>query len=130
MQIRMQIGMQQRQRQKVSDTEQRIENRLVELHRSMVEVQSPESNPVGNSDGRYAPEGNTSSVIDGLTISRAQSVASSSAKVRRRIHMAMGKPRKMSKIAKIITGEKEKSHRWRQKHRKMAEKVLKHKTFS
>jgi len=65
----------------VSEAAQRIENRLVELHRSMVEVQSPESNPVGNSDGRYAPEGNTSSVIDGVTISRAQSVASSSAKL-------------------------------------------------
>jgi len=36
----------------------------------------------------------------------------------------------MAKKAKIITGEKEKSHRWRQKHRKKAAKVLKLKTFS
>lgn len=37
--------------------------------------QSPES-MFGNSDGRYAPMGNTSSVIDGDAVSRAQSVAS------------------------------------------------------
>lgn len=30
----------------------------------------------GHSDGRYAPMGNTSSVIDGDAVSRAQSVAS------------------------------------------------------
>lgn len=82
----------------MSDAEQRIENRLAELHRSMVEVQSPESNPVGNSDGRYAPEGNTSSVIDGVTISRAQSVASSSAKVRQKVDLAMGKSLNRSKF--------------------------------
>ena len=49
---------------------------------------------------------------------------------RQKVDLTMGESRKMSKIAKIITGEKEKSHRWRQKHRKMAEKVLKLKTFS
>jgi len=31
----------------------------------MFKEQSPESNPVGNSDGRYAAEGIPSSVIDG-----------------------------------------------------------------
>ena len=47
MQIRMQIGMQQWQRQKVSDAEQRIENRLAELHRSDILNQSYTPN-VGN----------------------------------------------------------------------------------
>jgi hypothetical protein len=37
--------------------------------------QSPMSD-YGHSDGRYAPMGNTSSVIDGDAVSRAQSVAS------------------------------------------------------
>ena len=46
--------------------------------------QSPKSNLVGNSDGRYAPMGNTSSVIDGETVSRAQSVVSDTAKVQRK----------------------------------------------
>ncbi len=65
-------------KQKVSDAEQRIESRLAELNRSMVEKQSPKSD-YGNSDGSM-PE-DISSVIDGDTVSRAQSVASDAAKL-------------------------------------------------
>ena len=65
----------------MSDTEKRIEKRLAELNRPISEEQSPQSNLVGNSDGRYAPQGNTSSGIDISNVSRAQSVASTSAKI-------------------------------------------------
>lgn len=56
MQIRMQIGMQQWQRQKVSDTEQRIENRLVELHRSMVEDNSQSASASQVQGSIHTPE--------------------------------------------------------------------------
>ena len=56
MQIRMQIGMQQWQRQKVSDTEQRIENRLAELHRSMVEDNSQSASASQVQGSIHTPE--------------------------------------------------------------------------
>ena len=73
----------------MSDTEKRIEKRLAELYRPIGKEQSPQSNLVGNSDGRYAPQGNTSSGIGSSTASRAQSVASSGAKIRNKKETAM-----------------------------------------
>ncbi len=72
-------------KQKVSEAEQRIEKRLAELNRSIFEEQSPKSD-YGNSDGSM-PE-DISSVIDGDTVSRAQSVASSGAKINKKIQFS------------------------------------------
>lgn len=75
MQIRMQIGMQQWQRQKVSDAEQRIENRLAELHRSDILNQS------------YTP--NVGNLNESPTITGGHRGADSSAKLRQKVDLAM-----------------------------------------
>ena len=94
---------------KVSEAEQRIEKRLAELNRSMVEEQSPESNLVGNSDGSISKD--TSSVIDGDTVSRAQSAASSGAKVNKKFELTKKTKKKVQNlITKQRTNLAEVSH--------------------
>ena len=82
--------------QKVSEAEKRIESRLAELNRSKGEEQSPESN-LGNSDGRNTSIGNSSSVI-GDNASRAQSVASSGAKINKKLKSSKDLVEKMAKF--------------------------------
>ena len=80
---------------KVSDAAKQIDKRLAELNRPE-EEQSPKSNLVGNSSGRYAPNRNTSSVVGGDdTASRALS-ATPIAKVNKKLNPANDLVRKMA----------------------------------
>ena len=93
-------------KKKVSDTERQIDERLAELNRSKNEGQSPESNLVGNSAGKYVPQRNTSSGIDGTTASRAQSVASSGANINKKIRDSKDMAKKMAVFVEKVSEDK------------------------
>ena len=78
--------MQQWQRQKVSDAEQRIENRLAELHRSMVEDNSQSASASQVQGSIHTPESDDKRYL------------SPSAKVRQKVYSTMGESLNRSKF--------------------------------